>query len=122
MAPDQLVETGVGSTDWAGGKAPAGGTHTGVTVVTMTDGATYTVACSAAEVLTKRDQHAIAQTVPQWVAFDVPLAAVPVILNVSNIGSVIQIAEGPVGPKSLVPYPAVDLFPGANFYPDELIL
>lgn len=87
MANNQLVQTGVGSTDWTGGYAPPGGTHTGTCTITMLDGTHYVVASSVAEVARKTDLHAVAKNSPAWVAFDVPGAAVPVVLNVNQIVS-----------------------------------
>ena len=79
---------GVGSYDWTGDRAPAGGVHTGQSTITMQDGARFLVAHNVAEVKRKRDQHAVAPTVPAWCAFDVPLASVPVVLDVSLIADV----------------------------------
>ena len=87
MANNVLVVSGIGSTDWAGGAAPAGGTHTGTSVITMLDGATFTVAESRAGVLTKMGS-ASARTNPQWVSFDQPGSGVPITLNVGNIRTV----------------------------------
>ncbi len=90
MAADVYVPTQLlGSTDWTGGVAPAGGTHTGTATIIMWDGSQFVVAHDRAEVLRKMDIHGIAQTMPQWVGFDQPLTAVPVVLNVGNIASVI---------------------------------
>lgn len=88
MAPNQLVETGVGSVDWTGGKAPAGGAHTGTATITMQDATQFIVASNRAEVRRKLDLHTIGQTNPMWVAFDQPGNAIPLILNISNIQSV----------------------------------
>lgn len=82
---DVLVETGVGSTDWTGGVAPAGGVHTGISRITMNDGSSWTVAHSVAEARQKTDAHAVAPTIPAWVAFDQPGSPLPVILDVSQI-------------------------------------
>lgn len=86
---NQLIPTGVGSTDWAGGRAPTGGTHTGVGVITMNDGTQYTVAHDRAEIIRKMDPHATPQTTPRWVAFDVLTAAVPVVLDVAQVQLVV---------------------------------
>ncbi len=88
MSQDQLIVSGVGSTDWAGGVAPSGGSHTGISQITMVSGTKFTVASNRVETLRKTDLHAIARTDPMWVAFDVPLSGLPVILNVANIQSV----------------------------------
>lgn len=85
---DVLLQLDIGSTDWAGGTAPAGGSHTGVCTITMVDGLTFVVAHDRAEVQRKRDRHAIADINPRWVAFDVPNRAVPVILDARRIRSV----------------------------------
>ena len=85
---DVLSQQGTGSTDWNGGRAKAGGTHTGTSTIVMQDGKTFTVAHSKAEVLRKLDPHAVAQTNPQWVAFDVPNAAIPVVLNTGLVALV----------------------------------
>jgi hypothetical protein len=85
---DQLIETGIGSTDWTGGYAPVGGTHTGLALIIMVDNVRYLVAHDRAEVLRKADIHAIAPTTPEWVAFDVPDSATPIILDVRRIQSV----------------------------------
>lgn len=84
MAANQLNTTGVGSTDWNGGKAPAGGTHTGTATITMQDGTQFVVASNAPEVLRKLDPHAVAPTAPIWVAFDQVGSGVPVVLNAAN--------------------------------------
>lgn len=89
MANDILLQPR-GSTDWAGGAAPAGGTHTGVTTLTMNDGATFVVAHSKAEVLAKMDRHAVAQTTPRWVAFDQPGRGVSVVIDTNQIASPIS--------------------------------
>lgn len=86
---DQLLVSGLGSTDWSGGVAPAGGTHTGTATITMIDGTRFAVASARAEVLRKLDRHAVAPTSPAWVAFDVPSSAVPLVLNASNVASVV---------------------------------
>ena len=88
MSANVLVQAGIGSTDANGGKARAGGTHTGTATITMLDGATFLVASNRAEVQRKRDLHAVAQTAPVWVAFDVPASVIPLVLNVGNIASV----------------------------------
>ena len=78
-----------GSTDWRGGVAPKGGSHTGTATIHMKDGTQFVVGSNRAEVLRKLDLHAVAQTTPQWVAFDAPSSpAVPLILNASNVQSV----------------------------------
>jgi len=98
-APDQYFPpTNVGSADWNGGSAPAGGTHTEQCVITMQDGTTYTVAHSAAEAKAK----VVAAYLPPppagaaawltaeipWCGFDVPNSAIPVVLNTANIASI----------------------------------
>lgn len=75
----------VGSTDWTGGTAPAGGTHTGTATLVMRDGVRISVASNAAEVRRKLDVHAVAPVSPQWVAFDVPGSTVPVVVDVSQV-------------------------------------
>lgn len=54
----------------------------------MKDGTQYLVAHNRAEVLRKRDLHAVGQTTPTWVAFDAPSSARPVVLNMENFQSV----------------------------------
>lgn len=88
MSNNVLVQTGIGSTDWNGGRARAAGVHTGTATITMLDGTQFVVASNRAEVQRKRDRHAIAQTTPVWVAFDVPNSSTPIVLNVSNIARV----------------------------------
>ena len=88
---DVLVPPGpVGSTDWAGGAAPAAGSHTGTSTVVMLDGATFRVAHSVAESTAKVAAYGSApsRSASAWVAFDQPGAAVPVVLNVSNVQTV----------------------------------
>lgn len=83
-----LDQGGVGSTDANGGRFGPGGTHTGTATITMVDGTTFSVASNRAEVLRKRDTHAVAPTSPVWVCFDVPNSVTPVVLNISNIQTV----------------------------------
>ena len=87
---DQLIVRGVGGTDSRGDLAPAAGVHSGTSTVVMVDNVTYLVAANAAEVQRKRDTHAVARVAPQWVAFDQPNTAVPIILDVSRIQTVID--------------------------------
>jgi hypothetical protein len=54
----------------------------------MQDGTKFVVSHSRGEVNRKRGRHAVAQTSPNWVAFDAPLTAVPLVLNVDNIQTV----------------------------------
>lgn len=88
FSPDQLIQQSVGSTDWAGGLAPSAGTHTGISTITMVDGASFLVAHSRAEALLKCDPHAVASETPMWVAFDQPGSALPVILDIQRIQSI----------------------------------
>lgn len=85
---DQFVEAGVGSYDWNGGTAPAGGAHTGQCVLTMQDGATFTVAHSRTEALQKVSVGAQPSNPGGWVAFDVPSGAVPLVLNAALVATV----------------------------------
>ncbi len=84
---DVLSQQGTGSTDWNGGRAPAGGTHTGQSTITLRDGKTFTVAHSRAEVLAKLGSQS-APTIPQWTAFDQPNTAIPVVLDARMIATV----------------------------------
>jgi hypothetical protein len=78
-----------GSTDWTGGAAPAGGTRTGFTILTMNDGKTYTVAHDLSEVQRRRDGHAVAPTGhAAWVSFDLPGSGNNVVLDVTKIAGV----------------------------------
>jgi hypothetical protein len=89
---DQLLQLGLGSTDWAGRNASFGGVHTGTCTITMQDGAQFTVASNRAEVLRKLDAHAVAPSAPSaptaWIAFDVPSSAIPIVLNAQNVAQV----------------------------------
>ncbi len=108
MTPNTLVPTGVGSTDWAGGTAPGGGVHTGVSVVVMIDGTTYVVDHGVPEIAVKVGS-APTHTAPNWVAFDVPFQAVPIILNTGNIEYWYKL---PLLPRHLNKlYPATNLYP-----------
>lgn len=81
----------LGSTDWTGNRAPAGGTHTGTSTITMVDSIQYVVAHGVAEVRRKLDLHASpppSSGLIAWVAFDVPLSAVPIVLDASRIAGV----------------------------------
>ena len=91
LSDEYVPAAPIGSTDWNGGAAPAGGSHTGVSQITMTDGTTHVVAHGVAEVQRKRDSHANAPPSPalvDWIAFDVPNVAVPIVLRASGIQSV----------------------------------
>lgn len=112
--PDVLVQQGVGSTDWAGANAPAGGFHTGLSTITMVDGAVYVVAHSRAEALAKCEPHTIADTVPLWVGFDVPNRAVPVIIDTNRIESISALATPP---EPI--YPSPGLFPSPDLFPSS---
>lgn len=79
----------VGSTDWTGGNAPAGGVHTGTCVLTMADGVKYTVSHSRAESIQKVHSAApVPAGTPQWVAFDQPGRAIPLTLDVRLVKEV----------------------------------
>lgn len=105
MAQDVYVPSAaIGSTDWNGGRAAAGGSHTGQSTITMLYGATFFVAHSRAEVLRKIDLHAMPvppvttarQQPPCWVSFDLPNSGSErVVLNVFQIATV---ADGPPPP------------------------
>lgn len=87
MASDTLNPGIIGPVDSSARVAPAGGSHTGTSVITMQDGAQFTVASNAAEV--KRKVGAILPgDAGRWMAFDVPNSAVPVVLNTNNFKSV----------------------------------
>ena len=85
---DTLNQTGIGSADWAGGKAPPGGSHTGTATITMADGASFVVAHNLAEVQRKWLAGAVPSNPGGWVAFDQPSSPVPVVLNANLIASV----------------------------------
>ncbi len=89
MALNRLIVGAIGSTDWTGGRSPAGGTHTGRSVIVMADGTQYLVAHSRAEVLQKLGVGAVAQASPHWICFDIPNATIPAVLNSDNIQNVI---------------------------------
>ena len=83
---DELVVRGIGGTDSYGDRGPAGGTHTGLSLITMQDGAQFTVSHALSEVLTKTDQHVMAPGT-RWIAFDTP--GNPVVLNAELIATVV---------------------------------
>lgn len=82
--PPQLL----GSSDFSGGAAPAGGSHTGMASIVMRDGLQFQVAHNRAEVLRKLDAHVTPSGHPRWIGFDRPGAANPVVLNADEIASV----------------------------------
>lgn len=67
---NQLSQDGLGSTDWAGGTAPPGGTHSGSCTITMIDGTQYNVQHSRAEVLSRINTAPGPPTNPAWIGFD----------------------------------------------------
>jgi len=82
-----------GSYDWAGGTAPAipASNNTGVSTITMLDGAQFVVASSPREIHSKRDEHAIAKIVPNYVYFPQLNTAQPIGLCLQNMVSVVGI-------------------------------
>ena len=107
MALPDVYQPGIvlGSTDWTGGVAPAGGTHTGISTITMHDGKQYLVAHSVAEIFQKLDFHAVppfSKSLVEWVAFDRPGTGTPIILQPANIASFVPGNKlRPSGPPTL---------------------
>lgn len=110
-----LVQSGIGSTDWTGGRAPAGGSHTGLVGIVMQDQTLYQVTHSEAEVRAKLGTHQSpvvtgAPPAPSWVAFDQPNSGVPIILDVNQVVQLI------LNPAELL-YPAKRHIPSSTLRP-----
>lgn len=79
----------VGSTDWAGGNAPEGGTHSGTSTLVLEDGTQHVVHHSRAEALRKWESAApVPAGTPQWMSFDQPGRAIPLTLDVRLVKEV----------------------------------